>query len=34
MFYGTKEFIEEAVRITGQTQVISQIKKTQLIIAV
>ena len=31
MFYGTKEFIDEAVRITGQTQVISQIKKTQLI---
>lgn len=31
MFYGTKDFIDEAVRITGQTQIISQIKKTQLI---
>jgi hypothetical protein len=30
-FYGTKDFIDEAARITGQKQVISQIKKTQLI---
>jgi hypothetical protein len=30
-FYGTKEFIDEAAKITGQKQVISQIKKTQLI---
>jgi len=31
MFYGTKEFIDEAEKITGQKQIISQIKKTQLI---
>src|SRR3990167_1500057 len=31
MFYNTKDFIDEAARITGQKQVISQIKKTQLI---
>lgn len=30
-FYGTKDFIEEAAKITRQKQVISQIKKTQLI---
>lgn len=30
-FYGTKDFIDEAAKITGQNQVISQIKKTQLI---
>jgi hypothetical protein len=30
-FYGTKDFIDEAVRITGQKQIVSQIKKTQLI---
>jgi hypothetical protein len=30
-FYGTKDFIDEAARITGQNQIISQIKKTQLI---
>lgn len=31
MFYGTKDFIDEAAKITGQKQVISQIKETQLI---
>ncbi len=31
MFYGTKDFIDEAEKITGQKQIISQIKKTQLI---
>lgn len=30
-FYSTKEFIDEAAKLTGQPQVISQIKKTQLI---
>lgn len=30
-FYGSKDFIAEATRITGQKQMISQIKKTQLI---
>jgi hypothetical protein len=30
-FYGTKDFMEEAAKITLQKQVISQIKKTQLI---
>lgn len=30
-FYGTRDFIDEAAKITGQKQVISQIKKTQLI---
>lgn len=30
-FYGTKDFMDEAARITKQKQVISQIKKTQLI---
>jgi hypothetical protein len=30
-FYGTKDFIDEAAKITGQKQVISQIKKSQLI---
>ena len=30
-FYGTKDFMEEAARITKQKQVISQIKKNQLI---
>jgi hypothetical protein len=27
MFYGTKDFIDEAEKITGQKQIISQIKK-------
>ena len=31
MFYGTKDFIDKAEKITGQKQIISQIKKTQLI---
>jgi hypothetical protein len=30
-FYGSKEFFDGAAKITGQRQVISQIKKTQLI---
>lgn len=30
-FYGTQDFVDAAVKITGQKQVISQIKKTQLI---
>ena len=30
-YYGTKDFMDEAAKTTKQTQVISQIKKTQLI---
>ena len=30
-FYGSKEFVDGAVSATGQNQVLSQIKKTQLI---
>jgi hypothetical protein len=31
MFYNTKDFIDKAAEITGQKQIITQIKKTQLI---